>query len=137
VPSDVLVPQEGASAAVVCHYELFGSVLMFWCRWWGLLRHLFGSLLRQQSELDYLHIFSFVASTHFSDLLQILQKSGQFFPKLDQKQEFFLYGPHNRKLSQHNMGATVLVMCPIIQLARKSADICRISAFYQISMGAG
>ena len=77
-----------------------------------------------------------MASTHFSDLLQIMQKSGQFFPKLDQKQEFFLDGPHSRKLSQHKMEATVLVMCPMVQLAQKYADIYRISAFRQISMGA-
>ena len=130
------MPQVGAPAAVVQQSELFETLLMFWCRRWGLLRQLFGSLLQQQSELDYLHIFSSMASTHFSDLLQIMQKSGQFFPKLDQKQEFFLDGLHSRKLSQHNMEATVLVMCPMVQLAQKYADIYRISAFCQISMGA-
>ena len=132
---------------------------MFWCRRRGLLRQWFGimnclrafwcsgaagggscgsclavSSFSKASWIIWI-LFTIVASTHFSDLLQILQKSGQFFPKLDQKQEFFLDGPHNRKLSQHNKGATVLIMYPIIQLARKSADIYRISAFWQISMG--
>ena len=71
-----------------------------------------------------------MASTHFSDFLQILQKSGQFFPELDQRQEFCRDGLHSYDAASCGMEPIPLNNLLIIQPGRNMAAIYRIFAVF-------